>query len=209
MNEKQFLTNIIRLYHNARKPVFANPKIRRGRSHSVASAAEDFFALFLAEKIKCDLLYVDQPISFDGYKARFYPDIVVIKSKQVIALCDLKMDLGWKRNSLYDFCKRHAKLLAKIRGKKCKIRDGITKEDKFYLVSKKASLNVVIITDQNINSKILKTHLKKIKPFSRLVRVFILSQGEHPNAYNISVPKLLKKITINKLAFSSLIKTLS
>lgn len=209
MNEKEFLTKVIELYHKARKPLFANSKIRRGRSHSVSSDVEDLFAAFLIDKIKCDLLYVDQPISIEGYKAQIYPDIVVVKNKQLTTLCDVKMDLGWKRKELYNFGKRHASLLLKVRGKKCKVRDGVTKKDVYYKIAKNASLNIVIISNQNISPAILADHLEKIKPFSKIVRVFILTKGEHPNTYGISIQKLLKKIVIDKEAFSELIRKLS
>jgi hypothetical protein len=209
MNEKEFLTKVIKQYHQARKPVFPNSKIRRGRSHSVSSAVEDLFALYLTDHIDCDLIYIDQPLSIEGHKVQIYPDIAIVKKSKITAMCDIKMDLGWKRNELYDFCKRHAALLAKVRGKKCKIRDGQTKEDLFYRISTTASLNIVIISDQNISSKILNDHLIKIKPFQKLVRVFILTKGEHPNTYGITTQELLKEILINKDVFNSLIKKLS
>ncbi len=209
MNEKQFITKVIESYHTAREPLFSNPKIRRGRSHSVASKIEDLFALYLVNKIKSDQIYIDQPISVVGSKAQIYPDIVIVKNKKITALCDVKMDLGWKRNELYNFCKRHASLLKKIRGIKCKIRDGQTKEDIYYQIDKKACLNIVIISDQNINKTLLAKHIKKIEPFKNVVRVIILTSGEHPNTYRISTSDLLKKLVINIQSFTILIKALS
>jgi hypothetical protein len=209
MNEKQFLIKVIKLYHQARKPLFPKRKISRGRSRSVASDVEDLFASYLVDRIKCNSIYIDQPISIEGRKSRIYPDIVVVKNQQITALCDIKMDLGYKRKELYNFCKRHAKLLFQIRGKKCKIRDGLTKEDKFYRTHKNICLNIVIVSDQNINHRVLADHLEKIKPFSKVIRVFILTTGEHPNTYGVTIPQLLKKITIKKQIFSDLINQVS
>lgn len=209
MNEKQFLTQVIKLYHQVRKPLFPNGKVRRGRSRSVASSVEDLFGAFLAERIHCDLIYVDQPISIEGYRAQIIPDIVVVKGQQVTALCDVKMDLGWKRNELYLFCQRHANLLTKIRGKKCKIRDGLTKEDRSYHIGRNVCLNIVIISDQNIGHEILDEHLRKVKRFRGLVRVFILTKGEHPNTYGVRIPELLERITIDKQAFDATVGALS
>jgi len=209
VNEKSFLLKVIRLYHKARKPVFSNNKIRRGRSHSIASSVEDLFATYLIERVKCDLIYIDQPISIEGHKTQIYPDIVLIKNHKIVGFCDVKMDLGWKRKELYDFCKRHASLIAKINGKKAKIRDGLTKRDTFYNFAKNVRLNIVIISDQNISKNVLKEHVRKIEPFKRVVRVFVLTSGEHPNTYGISTNKLLQKIVVNKDAFKNLIASLS
>jgi hypothetical protein len=113
MNEKQFIARVIESYQIARKPIYSNPKLSRGRSHSVASRVEDLFAFYLVNKINCDRIYIDQPISVVGSKAQIYPDIVIVKNKKITALCDVKMDLGWKRNELFNFCRRHAALLKK------------------------------------------------------------------------------------------------
>lgn len=209
MNEKEFLLKVIDLYHQARKPLFFNKKIKRGRSHSIASAVEDLFASYLVRRVECDLIYVDQAISIEGHKVQIYPDIVIIKNNKITAFCDVKMDLGWKRKELYNFCKRHASFLGKINGKKAKIRDGLSKKDNFYNFDKNVRLNVVIITDQNISKSVLKDHITKIEPFKHAVRVFILTSGEHPNTYGISANKLLQKISVNKGVFKDLTASLN
>lgn len=214
MNEKQFLTKVIQLYHKARESRFPNPKIRRGRSHSIASDAEDLFALFLVEKVKCDLIYVDQPISVKGYNAQIYPDIVIVRNKKIKALCDIKIDLGWKRTKLYDLCRNYDLLLEKIRGKECKIKDkeckiknGLTKVESFCF-DKNVSYNVVIVTDQNIPKRILEDQKTKLRQL-KYVKVFILTSGEHPNTYGIGASKLVEKISIRKQVFVDLLKTLN
>ena len=196
MDNKGFIFEIIKLYQKARVSKFKDKKIRRGRSHSISAEAEDLFASFLLKKIGCDLVYVDQPISISGRKAQFYPDIVVIKNNKVVAFCDLKMDLGWKRSGLYIFCKKLKISLNQIRNKDCKIRDGITKEDKHYTIHPDASFNVVVVSDQNINPNMLKNHEKNIKKLGKDIELFVLSRKEHPNTYGYAPRELLKKIFV-------------
>jgi len=209
MENKEFILNIIKLYQEARISKFQDFKIRRGRSRSVSSDAEDMFALFLSKKIDCDCIYVDQPISIDGRGVHFYPDIVIIKNNKITSFCDLKMDLGWKRDGLYSFCQKYKEYLALIKDKDCKIRDGITKEDKHYNISSTASFNVVIVSDQNINPKTLKNHLENIKKLGGDVEIYILSKKEHPNTYGYTKEKLIKKIEINDADFNRLINKLN
>lgn len=131
MNNRNFIYKIIELYQTARKPKFPNKKIKRGRSHSIASSSEDLFAHFLINKVKPDLIYVDQPISIEGFKTQNYPDISIVHNNVVTAFCDLKMDMGWDRAGLFDLCKKQNKWIGGVRGKKCKIRDGVTKTGSF------------------------------------------------------------------------------
>lgn len=84
MTNQDFILNIIKLYQKSRETSFYNKKIKRGRSRSISSSAEDLFALYLADKIDCDFIFVDQPISVIGHKSQFYPDIVVIKNNNII-----------------------------------------------------------------------------------------------------------------------------
>lgn len=209
MNNRNFILNIIKLYQKARLSKFQDKKIRRGRSHSISSDTEDLFASFLLKKIHCDLIYVDQPISISGRSAQFYPDIVIVKNNKITAFCDLKMDLGWKRGELYTYCKKLKVFLGQIKGRDCKIRDGTTKEDKHYTIHSKVSFNIVVISDQNINPIILKSHEKNIKTLGSGVELFVLSRKEHPNTYGYTPEELVKKISIDDGAFKKLIRKLN
>jgi len=209
MDGKCFILDIIKLYQEARVSKFENKNIRRGRSRSVSSDAEDLFALFLFKNITCDLIYVDQPISISGRKAQFYPDVVIIKNNKITAFCDLKMDLGWKRKELSNFCEKTNVLLKQIKGKDCKIRDGVTKEDKYYVIDKDVSFNIVIVSDQNINPRTLKNHEENIKILGRDIELFILSKKEHPNTYGYVPIELLEKIEVEDSEFNRLINKLN
>lgn len=209
MTSKEFLNKTIRLYHKARNSAFPHIKIFRGRSHSISSDSEDLFALFLSDKIDCNAIYVDQPISVKGFSYQIYPDITLVCKGQITAFCDLKMDLGWKRDKLADFCTEQFQLMKKVRGKECKIRNGITKQDSQLKISKNASMNIVIITDQNIQPLRLKAHLEKAGKLKPAVEVFILTSGEHPNTYGLNRRVLKRKIKINEDQFESLLSKLN
>lgn len=209
MNEKDLIYKIITLYRTARKSKFPNKKIKRGRSHSVASSIEDLFARFLVNKVKPGLIYVDQPISVEGFKTQNYPDISIIHNNIITAFCDLKMDMGWNRAGLFSLCKEQNKWIGGVRGEKCKIRDGVTKTDSFYRIGARATYNIVLISNQNINQTLLNKQIENSKRFNPKVEVFVLTSGEHPNAYGISIENLMKKIVINKNDSKRLVKKLS
>lgn len=208
MNNTEFILGVIDLYHNARLSKFKNEKVRRGRSRSVPSDTEDLFANFLFEKIHCDLIYVDQPITLDGAKKQFYPDIVVVKDGVIKAFCDLKMDLGWKRNDLYNFCKKLKEDLRGIKGKKCKIRDGVTKEDKWLNIDNEVSFNIVIVSGKNITSDKMEKHKNNIQLLGRDVELFILSDKKHPNKYGYKPDELIELMKVNDDEFERLFQKL-
>lgn len=211
LTKSGFISEIIKLYQFSRKTKYAHEKIKRGRSHSVSSLSEDLFAKYLVENIECDEIYVDQPVSVDGVKKISYPDIVVVRGDTIVGTCDLKVDLGWNREGLFELCKNSFEYLKEIQGKECKINNGlITKEIKRYKVSKKCCHNIVIISDKNINAVNLEEQRKEVKKkFGSLVNVFILSGGAHLNTYSVTVKKLMEKVTVRESEFDELLKTLS
>ena len=209
MNERDLIYKITTLYRTARKSKFPNKKIKRGRSHSIASSVEDLFARFLMNKAKPGLIYVDQPISIEGFKTQNYPDISIVHNNIITAFCDLKIDMGWNRTGLFSLCKKQNKWIGNVVGKKCKIRDGVTKTDSFYHTSGGATYNIVLISSQNINQALLNKQIQNSKRFNPKVEVFILTSGEHPNTYGISIKNLMKKILINKSEFKRLFEKLS
>lgn len=217
MKERDFVKKIIELYRSARISKFPDPKIRRGRSHSISSFAEDLFAKYLIGKIKADFIYVDQPISIRGSKAQSYPDIVVVKNSKLIAFCDLKTDLGFNRDGLFALCKKHNFWLKRVAGKNCKIRDGVTKKDYIFKINKSASYNIVLISGRNINKEKLYNQIQKSKKFSPKIDIFILTEGKndknrkqykvHLNDYGKSLRELLDRVK-SRDDFSRLVKKL-
>ena len=113
--------------------------------------------------------------------------------------------MGWNRNGLYNLCKKKYDQLKKIKGKKCKLKEGINKEEYFYTIDEKATYSIVIITDRNINQDLLNRQLEKSLSLKPYVEVFILTTKEHPNEYNISPEDLIQKIEIRNNEFKKLI----
>lgn len=208
LSNREFLRQIIKLYHSARKPKFINKKISRGRSHSISSSAEDLFAYYLSGHIKCDHIYIDQPINVPSFNNPICPDLVVVRNNRIIAFIDLKMDIGWNRKGLYFLCKKHHSKLDSIKGKQCKLKEGTSKKDYSYIADRKLSYNIVLISNQNVNSRILEGQITQSKSLNPNVEVFVLTEKEHPNTYGIKIEDLMKKIKINNDQFKKLIKKL-
>lgn len=206
---QDFILNIIKLYQSARDTKFSHDKINRGRSHSISSFTEDLFAEFLAENIECDEIYIDQPISIDGVKGVSYPDIVVVRKKVVIGTCDLKMDMGWNREGLFDLCEKSFNAVKSMRGKcgKANVPDGLDKKELRFTVSSDYFHNIVIISDQNSGKIKLEEQRNKTLLFNPSVNVFILTSKEHLNSYRVEAKDLLNKVVINEDEFSALLKT--
>ena len=178
---------VIKLYQSARQIRPAHHKVSRGRSRSISSCLEDLFAVFLANKMKCDHVYVDQPISIPYQRPR-YPAITVARDNQLTAFCDLKTDMGWDRKGLGPLCRRHYQWLHKARVKIAILNEkkGAAKTRRSYKVSKRATYSVVILHEHNINAELLKDQISGVnKQFGRDLDVFILTRGRHPNEYNI------------------------
>lgn len=198
MNETDFISGVIGLYQSARRIKPAHRKISRGRSRPTPPLLEDLFAAFLVSKVKCDHVYVDQPISIPGYRQIRYPDITIVRHGEMFAFCDLKTDMGWHRDGLGSLCKRHYQWLHAARGKKARLRDGVTKEQKMIKISSKAIYNIVILHEHNINSESLNRQIAAAKrKYSGSIDIFVLTEGRHPNDYD-TPPRTLRNEIVMK-----------
>lgn len=201
-----FVLNVIKNYHLARKSKFPDKKICRGRSHFISSSVEDLFANFLIKNIKCDKILIDQPLSIEGVKKIIYPDITVIKNGYIVGFFDLKMDMGWNRDGLFELCKNNFDLVKLIGGKICKLKNGEDKKISNFLINKGCFYNVVIISNGNINSGKLENQIGGISKFTPSVDVFVLTSGKHLNTYSLEASKLLQAVEINYDSFNKIIK---
>lgn len=93
------------MYKEARKIKY-DDNITSGRSHFISSVTEDLFAYFISNNLKGYKYLVDQPISIEGFSSSIYPDISLVNDDNIISLIDVKIDLGRKRNSFIEFCKK-------------------------------------------------------------------------------------------------------
>ena len=133
MTSKEFLQKVWDLYDAANHAANAHPgaqdgRIRRGRSHCIASQVEDLFAEFIYERLRDSqkdfVVFVDQPVGVgkvDGMVKTVYPDIMVgIRQggkTTITHIYELKTNTGWMRDGA-DKC------FEKMR----KTRDWIVKE---------------------------------------------------------------------------------
>ena len=206
MKPSDFILKIINIYQDARVSRYADKKIRRGRSPSISSIAEDLLASYLIYSDKeIDFIYVDQPIHIPNVVKSFIPDIVVVRNDVITAFLDLKMDLGYKRKGLIDLCEKDHKLLGLIRGKDCTIKDGQTKEKTSFAISESAIYDIVVVSDQNIGKATLKEQLSGAKTYNQDVSIHILTEKEHPNTYGVSPEELMDKLDIKNVAFDNML----
>ncbi len=116
--------------------------------------------------------------------------------------------MGWNRDGLYDLCKKQYDRLKKARGKKCKLKEGISKKEHFYIIDEETTFSVVIFTDKNINQDLLKRQVQKSLDLKPDLEIFILTSQEHPNEYHISPEDLIQKMEIRDDQFKKLINRL-
>lgn len=210
MSPKDLILKIVKAYQDARIPQQVDARIRRGRSHSISSVTEDLFAHFLiSNDSTIDVVYVDQPIYFKNAEKQIYPDIVIVRKNSIAGFIDIKMDLGWNRNGLFELCKKHYEMIKKIKGVECHLRDGETKQLRNLRVAENVSYNVVIISRTNINAALLESQLEQVRSFSPNLDVFVLCDKGHPNSYGIEPEKLVEELGINDKEFERLKTKLS
>lgn len=211
MTPQDFLLNIIQEYRAARLASADLPTIRRGRSHSISSKAEDYLAEYLIQTDpSLELVYIDQPITLPAHLAgtpkavQRYPDLVLVRNNTIETLIDLKMDLGWARTKMSEFCEKHAETLSYFAGHIGRLRDGQTKETHNFEFSRNLRYVIAVISGQNINQKQLQQQLEEVRKFEPRVTVLILTNGKHPNSYELDPHETLAQIEIQLEAFQAL-----
>jgi hypothetical protein len=183
MTNKELIHKIIDLYVDARKSKFPMNNIVRDRSHTISGAVEDLFALYILElfdekdKIK---IFIDKgiQIKLNGKRKKIYPDIVVVKDKQIIGIIDMKMDLGWSRGTFHTICEKYGAYLVGL-------KNGASLEElgANVTLSPKLIYQVVVVSKLNITLQNLDDNLKLIESYNLKDRVSIsfLTSNRHPN----------------------------
>lgn len=198
MTPHTFVRRTIGLYHGARHPLFPLPRrIYRGESRSISSQTEDLFARYLADILPDDTtLYINQIIT-SGAKASRYrvkPDVIVARGKQIVALFDLKMDLGYHRNDFLTFWSAKDRLMTSLHGLEFSLfrKEQSGKMPLRLTMCKQARLFFVLVSGQNINPNDLDSLLNH-KGTMRNSNLFVLTRGSHPNIYG-KTPKEAKAL---------------
>lgn len=207
MTKEEFFERIIDFYQESRKVSVEASNIHRGRSASISSKLEDLTAAFINEAIPRNcVFYTDQPITLNGTTR--YPDILIQESDGTLShLVDVKTDLGWKRNKMFEYSEKWDKIIENSKGQHVNFKSGIDKKNLTGRISEKLKLHVVIASLKNSGSQ-LKSDYENIKASYSNIEIYILSQGIHPNDYNHSKNELLQKIEIRDSDFSALIRNL-
>ena len=201
MTPKEYFRKITELYHQSRDPKYYNPNIKRGRSSSISSELEDLTALFIAlnNPNKC-LYFTDQPMQFEGSTTK-YPDIVIQNNSGSIKnLIDVKTDLGWNRNGMYSFCKAWDKRIESIKGTNTVFKQGKDKSINHGIFSKRLTYHVLVVSKKNSGKKIVSDYIR-VKKELKNVRLYMLSEGVHPNNYKYPLEETMNKIIIHDNEF--------
>lgn len=198
MDKKALIESVIDLYKAAREIklsfTYDNEKIRRGRSHTIASLTEDLFAYFLINKFpQVDKIVIDQPISFRSTeKARtIYPDLALIQNGTINTILDIKMDLGRKRSEVVNLFKGAQNIVREMRGKQVWYRDGITKQLFHATVTGNVKYFIVVFSRQNINQAFLNSEIEKLQSsYICNAQFYFLTDKAHPNSQNTEAAKI-------------------
>lgn len=206
MKDEKFIEEIIQLYFDARECKFqkGNQRIKRGRSHSISSLVEDLFASYISTIIDNDFeIFIDQPISYkiSDKSKTIYPDILIAKEGEIFQLWDLKMDLGWKRDTFNEFCESKEHLIEALKNKKITLKDSFIKKE--YNLNSSLTYNIVVVSLKNISAKQSKHIQEKLEEVKN-VKTYFLTDGFYLNSYGISKEEIFKKITIKKDQFDLL-----
>ena len=204
--EELYLT-LVEAYHDARTSKYPHEKTVRGRSYSVSSEAEDIFASYLAKNLtEIDIIRIDQALTMsaahpDIHKHKtFYPDLSVILNNELKCMLDLKLDMGWNRDGLYELCKKHQYVVELCAGNRVHYTVGKNRGDperREIKCSEKLTYLVVLLSGGNQKQTKLKESLETAKSFSPKVEVFVLSEGVHPNDYKGSPSDVLERMCIH------------
>ena len=123
--------------------------IIRGHSRSISTDVEDQIAWFiykvLYDKVK---IFIDPSITIDGQTYR--PDLLVVRDKKVIALVEIKANMGWCRNASSviekELEERHS-VFSKKEEIECKF--SITETSKIVNYDKSVKLYLIALTSAN------------------------------------------------------------
>ncbi len=209
MTPREYFRKIIELYEKSRIPQFYNPNIQRGRSASISSGLEDLTALFIAlnNPNQCNY-YTDQPMKFEGSRNK-YPDIVIQNQDGLIEhLIDVKTDTGWNRTGLYDFCENWEATIAKVQGTQTSFKRGIDKEIIEGVFSINLKYHVVVISKIN-SGKFIESDQTRVMRELKNVYLYFLSDGLHPNEYDVSVDEKLRRIEISTAEIERLLTSIT
>ncbi len=97
---------MVNLYIEAEDISYPKKNIERGRVHRIWSKVEDLTAYYFSGILEKEdfNFYIDFSISIknEGKIQIIYPDILIVKNKEILQLWDVKIDLGFHRKLNFD-----------------------------------------------------------------------------------------------------------
>lgn len=190
----RFLNAIHKEYFNAKQILVKaryTKRVIRGRGRSISSITEDLFAKLLCRifKSKNIIIFVDQPVSLVEEGQVYYPDIIITKKLkdkkfEILYMLDLKMDIGWHRNTAFQHPKKLEECCDEMKNSrlKAKLKNKLLNEKnnfEFYICDD-ASYDMVIVSSRNSGNPKNESKLLKLSSQNNK-NLWVLSYGSHPN----------------------------
>lgn len=168
MTPEQLVENIIKIY---RKCSDSTPcsyqkqvKLKRITNHTASSMIEDQIAAYISSKLdqkRKFTVYIDPQITVRKRKGTIRPDICIIDDakNECVACFDIKNDLGYKRDSFFNFCKACKERDRLIQGKEAIFHTEKKDKDRLIISENIFKDAVTGIGWANIKTELLKNKL--------------------------------------------------
>ena len=169
MSSDDLIDHILRLYREAEATGsgFEHDDITRGRRHTISSFVEDAVAVYLLKRLADPSLevWVGYSLSYDypgmAKRPNMYPDIAFVRREgahiKLLAIVDVKMDLGFRRNEYEGKLSEIAEKVGKLKAARLvqrRVRVGDAWSDKkvyeAITVSPDLLCCIAVMSDQNM-----------------------------------------------------------
>ena len=209
MTPADFASGFVDLYRRARELSVPSAKVTRARARTVSSGLEELVAAYIASNsVRNVHIYVDQPVGTGGGRVS-YPDLVVLDltTQNVVALVDVKTDIGWQREGLQSMCTKLAKLRDALLAQGS-VRLGPEPRLRIsYAISSNLSCHLVIGALANSGRDIQTTDAVQIAANSK-VKFHVLIEGKHPNHFSRQQGACFPGLIVMTSSFRALVDTI-
>jgi hypothetical protein len=177
----------------------------RARARSISSDLEELVASYIIASTNKNLhIYVDQPVSIGNGRVA-YPDLVILDKdlSKVVAIADVKTDIGWNRNGIESMCKKLSTVREAIKANSLDLGTE-PKLRKPFVVSE--ALDCHLIIGASVNSgKLLQSSEALEIATSFGVHLYILTEGKHPNNFSRQAGNTFIGMTVRCEDFNNLL----
>lgn len=209
----EYFKSVVELYRKAQREKNIDINIWRGRKKTISAEVEELTADYINKKNEGKFnIFVDQQIRLaPGRTGIKYLDLILQPrsgSQQIKTFIDLKIDLGFKRNDLYNYCQFWNDTISGITvtDRKVDLKFGSKDETRPADLSEDLRLHIVILALKNSGD--ICDEISEIeKKFSK-VSLYVLSHGAHPNDYSLNNTQDLNGLNIQEKEFDRLMKAI-